>query len=176
MKIFVNFKINLMAIFCIFCMTISSCIKQNTNLDHTEFIGIQYDDLNYSDSCIEINLNSQIIINWDNKKFKIVVDSNYRQIEDNIEKYMLLLIDKIKDTSLTNAKVCGYDNNLSTGQIAFLLLDKIKKIPYAFVFDYKFDLFSDGCKFPIGFIDFILEEREIVSEKVYYYLKYRNCN
>ncbi|MDJ1501210.1 hypothetical protein [Xanthocytophaga agilis] len=120
---------------------------------------------------ILIELPNGVSFNWDNECSRIVDDSLYRSLITTFSTKQHSTIKLILDTTITPARVCPFDKNLLVGDLAFLLIDKIKGIPYLKALDVRFDSFQADCYYPVSLFAYINNSRHEVYKKVELYLK-----
>jgi hypothetical protein len=101
---------------------------------------------------------SGVIFNWDNSKSEIVNDVLYKK-----------LVVRFKNDK-SYAIACGKKEALVIGDLAFLLLDKIKGLPFFAVTGFQCDSFKPGCAYPVGYFEIIKAHRLEIAEKVKNYL------
>ncbi len=144
------------------------CYFSTTNLQ-----GNQHCEMNQEDSIILIKLFDNVSFYWDNSTSRIVEDKHFKQVFDEFSINQKRIAALITDTTKTSAKICGSDkvkDNLLLGDLAFLLIDKIKKLPYAYVFNMQFDVLAADCEYPVGLYYYINNNRYQVMKKVSAYL------
>lgn len=119
---------------------------------------------------ITIQLSETIWIHWDNRSHRIASDSLLGFIAMNFSEMQQTITKQILDTTGTPAIACNANRNLVVGDIAFLLVDEVKRIPYFQVLGVQFDAFNFECSYPHGLFTYISEDREMVKRKVEFYL------
>ncbi len=122
-----------------------------------------------------------------NEKIKIQVDSlkyisgdlfecnslSWRIIA-NKKDAIQLLIDKLDDTTQTQAKYHCKTSNLQVGDIAFLTLERILALPFFVVTGIQFDLYENGCQ--TGTFEYIESNRIKFKEQVQDYYDKKKDN
>jgi hypothetical protein len=113
---------------------------------------------------------SGVIFNWDNSKSEIVNDVLYKKLVVRFKNDKSYLIEQISNITKTSAIACGKKEALVIGDLAFLLLDKIKGLPFFAVTGFQCDSFKPGCAYPVGYFEIIKAHRLEIAEKVKNYL------
>lgn len=119
---------------------------------------------------ILVQLSNGTSLHWSNQSSKIIEDSLFREVSVSFPKKRMSLIALISDTTETQAKACGVDKNLLVGDISFLLIDKIKMVPYFKVLGVQWDTYDMDCPYPFGLLDYINSHRDEVRKKVKSYI------
>ncbi|GAA0876020.1 hypothetical protein GCM10009118_24300 [Wandonia haliotis] len=122
------------------------------------------------DSIVLVQLVEDISINWNNQSYSIMEDELFSSVVAVFSKKQKRIIALISDTTISEAKACSIDRNLLVGDLAFLLINKIKKLPYFEVLGVQWDFLEDNCKYPFGLFDYINNYRNEVEKKVEFYL------
>ncbi len=115
---------------------------------------------------ILIDLGDSFKFNWDSDKKIVVSDFLLDEIKKDYNKKRNVLINKINNESSTNHMICGSNQKLKKGDLAFLLIDKIENIKYYEVFGIQMDTFITGCYYPEYLIKFINNERDFIQKKL----------
>ncbi|MDJ1501235.1 hypothetical protein [Xanthocytophaga agilis] len=145
------------------CSSSSSDVSVDSVYVHTR------NQLKIVNGVILIELPNGVSFNWDNDCSRIVEDSLYRSLVTTFSTKQHSTIRLILDSTITSARVCAFDKNLLVGDLAFLLIDKIKGIPYALVLNVQFDVFQADCYYPVGLFSYINKYRSEVYKKVELY-------
>ena len=119
----------------------------------------------------EIVLAKKIVISWDNKAHTILDDNNWKQLKKNIKTNEGQLIKLLTDTTKTMAYGCPSVSRLTKGQMAFIVLDEINSFPYFKIFKIQFDVFMEGCQYPIDLLDFVARESKFVQTELRNFLQ-----
>ncbi|MDJ1481568.1 hypothetical protein QNI16_13800 [Cytophagaceae bacterium YF14B1] len=146
------------------CSSSSSDVLVDSVYVHTR------NQLKIVNGVILIKLPNGVSFNWDNDCSRIVEDSLYRSLVTTFSTKQHSTIRLILDTTITSARVCTFDKNLLVGDLAFLVIDKIKGIHYALVFNVQFDVFQADCPYPFGLFSYINKYRSEAYTKVELYL------
>jgi hypothetical protein len=112
---------------------------------------------------------SDILFNWDNSKSQIVEDALFRKIVYRFKSNEAYLADQITNLTQTPAIACGKDK-LVIGDLAFLMINKIKHLPFFKITNVQCDSFETGCPYPNGYFDVIRKDRIRIKERVKHYL------
>lgn len=135
----------------------------NTNKDNTKNIVTE------SNGLIKVYFNNTRFILWNKINNKILEDSNYifflhdKSLHNN-------LIQSICDTNNLKVQVCFKEKELKKGDIAYIMLDRIYKIPLFNVFNRQFDAYNLNCEYPIDLFNYIENNRLEVKNKLMNYL------
>lgn len=124
----------------------------------------------HMDTLVIVRFNSRIEMDWDNVRSSFVENEKYYAIKKQFQEFQSDLIQIINDTSLTVASSCSGSRNLSIGELSFLLIDQIMKIPYFDVFGVQFDVYRFGCQTPVGLLDYVSKNRKLVSDRLTQFL------
>jgi hypothetical protein len=143
-------------------------LKINTNKRVCAFSLDEAED--DTDSVLLIRLSDDISIHWNNKSQDIVNDALLSSIRASFTDIKQNLVDQILNTSVTPARICSTKRNLVVGDMAFLLIDKIKDVPFFQVFGIQCDFFERDCKYPYGMFDYMNNYREEAKSKLELYL------
>jgi|GEM_PF-2860682 hypothetical protein len=125
---------------------------------------------------INIKLHQGISFDWDNRTSQIVEDKQYFKIRTNFNKNKQQLADQIMDVSPTSATACKLTRNLYIGDLSFLLINKIKKLPNVIIIGVQLDAFEYGCPYPLGYFEAINNNRTSITKRVKDYLKNGKLN
>ena len=119
-----------------------------------------------------VQITDDIEVNWSNENGNFIRDSYYNEIEENFDNLKFHIVNKIGDTTvLKGLKICSSQSYLTLGDVSFLLIDQIKGVPYFQLFGVQFDAYKLGCIVPDGLLDYVSENRIMVSEKLATWLK-----
>lgn len=121
------------------------------------------------DSIILIEITSNIKFHWNNSTSKIVKDSLWKELKASYPKHKKTLIQKVGNHEPTEAKVCYVQGTISKGQMAFIVLDKLERIPYAKVFEMQYCVFHIGCPYVEGLIDSVHHNKDAVQQLMDYF-------
>lgn len=124
---------------------------------------------NINDSLIKFSLNTTPLT-WDNKNYRFIHNSGYLLVKNNFNDYLLILIEELSNTEATSAVICSYQQTLKKGDISFLLLNDLGKLPIYDAFNMQFDVYLDGCQYPTGLIEWLNENRSKVKREARQYL------
>lgn len=161
-------NLRLLAFVCLlFCF---ACKPDNNNHKTWQTAGIEK-DIHIKDSLVKVDLGDGIMVSWNRYTSGIQEDSAFAYTKANIERLKFMLVEKIRDTTLTDIKICDFRENLKKGDLAYLLLERTLDggIPFFVVFHMQLDVY-ECSPYPIGFFDYIDDNRGMVSEKVLEYL------
>lgn len=142
------------------CCTPPSPVGDIQNTDNSEA----------SDSVLLIELSDDIKFHWNTRKHHIIEDSLFTSIISVYYESRLGICDQIIEKRITKALACPSERNLVTGDFAFLLIDKMERIPAIDVFKMQWDSYVEQCPYPNGMLDYIDSHREEVSDKLHSYL------
>jgi hypothetical protein len=76
------------------------------------------------------------------------------------------LVSKIESASLTSVKHPCFDEMITEGVLAFILLEEILNIPYFVVFEMQYDVLEMNCKFPSGLLEDVRGRPEFFHDKL----------
>jgi hypothetical protein len=127
------------------------------------------------DSLVIVRFNSRIEMDWDNVSSSFVENERYYSIKKQFQEFQSDLIQIINDTSLTEARSCSGSRNLSIGELSFLLIDQIIKIPYFDLFGVQFDVYRFGCETPVGLLEYVSKNRKLVTDRLTQFLCHHEC-
>ncbi|WP_299117591.1 hypothetical protein [uncultured Winogradskyella sp.] len=115
----------------------------------------------------DIYLTKEIVFTWDNEKYQIIENENFDNIKRNIVKYQPIIISNISNIEEIDVQVCGSESvKITSGIMAFLLLEKLKNIPWYKVFNMQFDTFILPCRIPSGLLEYISKNPNEVTRKL----------
>ncbi len=148
---------------------IDSLENENFRLKHENFnLENFYNQINRDVIFIEV-INDKYL-NWDNCKYEIVKDKFWIELKKDYLSNKVEYIELIEDTTNTDAYICGLRKNLVKGDIAFLIVDEVENIPYAYVFKTQWDVFYLNCKYPGGLFSSLNNNRYHFKSKLLEYL------
>ena len=116
------------------------------------------------DTFVLIKFDKNIMLNWDNKTGRIKEDSLFNKIISDFENNKYVLINKLADTSETKAMTCH--KNLVVGDLAFLIIDKVKQLPFFEITKVQCDHFTNECPYPEGYFEVIGRDRIKIKKEV----------
>ena len=151
------------------CPKNSECVDMKLNEDSVFNINV-VNQKGMMDSIVLVQLSNGIVFNWNNKSFCIVEDNLFSSVVTIFSQKQQSIVACILDTTKTPAKVCSLDRNLLVGDLTFLLIDKVKSLPYFKALGVQWDTFDTDCNYPFGLFDYINNYRDEVSNKVGSYL------
>ncbi len=111
-------------------------------------------------------LHDSIKVEFDSLLRWWVNDSVMNVIDRNFDSYKESLVCLISDTSVISTCITCKKSTIRKGDLAFIILDKTRSIPYARLFRVQFDFISKECPVPIGILDYIEGNRNKVKEKL----------
>lgn len=114
-----------------------------------------------------------ISLHWDNHRHLLVADSLFDSAVATFPEKQPSFIALISDTTATSAKACDCaetDLPLVAGDVAFLLLNRIKQAAGMNVLGMQWDVFDTDCPYPCGMLSYVKENRREVREKIATYL------
>ena len=117
------------------------------------------------DKVIEIIFSEDIILKWEVYNNRFEKDDFYQKIKEN-SKNLIFLKKSISDTTNLGIRICSKEKLLRKGDIAFLYLQDIGKIPLYHCLKIQFDVFEQRCPFPDGLLDYVENNREIVKNEI----------
>lgn len=91
-------------------------------------------------------------------------------MDKNFEKNESYFIAQINNLESTPAKACNKKARLVKGDIAFLLINQISRLPFLEITGVQCDVFRAGCPYPDGFFQTIDQKRGEIAVKVEGYL------
>ena len=116
-----------------------------------------------------IELNSEMKFHWNNATSKIIQDQIWDSSKNAYENNKLALIKMVSNKEVTNAKVCGVNDTITKGQMAFIVLDQLEAIPYALVFQTQYCVINPGCPYIGGLIMSIKNNSEASNQLMDYF-------
>lgn len=119
-----------------------------------------------SDSIVLVDLGKNISFHWNNNSYRIVRDSLYQGIIENFLINEPHVITSILSTVESPAIICCSDDQLKIGDLAFLLLYDICKIPHIEILGYQLDMFCCDFTHPHGVIQVLSLNRIEIYEKL----------
>lgn len=131
--------------------------------DNTKFHQVVDDSIN---EYVLIDLGNSLKFNWDLSDEKIVNDLLLGNLKKDFNKKRILLISKIRDVTPTCITICGSNQKLKNGDLAFLLFDKIENVKYYKGLNIQMDSFIIGCQYPENFIEIIDNRRMFIVERL----------
>jgi hypothetical protein len=131
----------------------------NSNLIKNELNATKSDSvvLKKWESIVLIKLKNGISFNWNNEKGEFEEDNLFKYVLKKFEIIKLDLANEIIDTQETPARICQFHKNLVKGDLVFLLINRIKKIPNPI--QMQLDVFENNCKYPSGYFEAINDDR-----------------
>lgn len=112
-------------------------------------------------------------LHWDNHLHTIVSDSLYDAVVATCPEEQPSFIALLSDTTATSAKACNCteaDLPLVIGDVAFLVLHKLKRVAGMQVLGIQWDAFDTDCSYPCGMLSYVQANRKAVRKKVAAYL------
>jgi hypothetical protein len=168
------FYTNCMKIIILLFGALVSCISKNESskdciiqdsIDVNNELGISEA---FTDSLVYVYIPYFGILKWNNITGNIERDSLYKKFLSKYENNKLILADKIGDETETQAISCGRKSKLLVGDLVFLLIMDISKIPNPI--HSQLDVFEKGCPYPASYFDVISKDRLGISARVKAYL------
>lgn len=121
------------------------------------------------DSVCTMKLAEGITISWDNR-----THSFYETIKGKKTWYYRERDYLMEQLSSPEPTPClGCDNqSLSLGVLTFLYCNTYEHFPFYTMFGMQFDVWEEGCPYPVGLLDYLENNRNTLKESVMPHLKY----
>lgn len=139
-------------------------------LYNMEWFGKNNDQQPTSDTCVLIHFKDSLSVTWSNTTSTIKKDTLFNILCRNFQKNESYFIAQINNLELTSAEACNKKTRLVKGDIAYLVIDQIKMLPFFEITGMQCDVFYAGCPYPDGFFQTIDQKRSEIAVKVERYL------
>jgi hypothetical protein len=123
-----------------------------------------------NDTLLKIDVLPNMAIHWNNRSGKLMEDSLLQKINDQFPAYKLALANEIRNTAPTSARACPGNITVTTGDLAFLIIDKAQDIPLYDLTHFQLDVLQAGCLYPYGLFDVLDKHRSYITKCVKDYL------
>lgn len=118
------------------------------------------------DNKVRVELTKEIVFTWNNSTYEIEKDSLFEAITKVYQRDKYTIANMVSKSEKTRAIVCGYDENLTKGQLSYLLINSFELIPVFRVFDMQFDVYDYECQYPLGLLDYLHTHRFKAQNKL----------
>jgi|GEM_PF-6110003 len=119
----------------------------------------------WGQSTIQIELSPNISLSYYPSLEYFKKDSLYKEVEENYVKYREEIISSLQDTGLTDLENCAKSTPLRKGDLAWMLLRELKKIPKDCSIR-RFNIYKGMCPHPQGLLDYFEENRIAVAAEI----------
>ncbi len=149
----------------------------NLAIENQEGVKIeqQYTQVPYTteldSNIVFVYFSDSISFHWNNHTSKIEEDAHLQTALSNFDDQKWSLVAQISDSTRTSAQVCTDDNNLCIGDLAFALIDRVVRLPYAQLLQRQFCILEGGCPFPIGLFGAVHRDRIWAEQRIRMYLE-----
>lgn len=151
------------------CFFSTVCKSGRANIDASDATVKSNDQLS-GDSCVLIHFKDSLSLTWSNTSNTIKKDSLFDIVYKNFQKNESYLVAQINNLEPTMAAACNKKTRLLKGDIAFLVIDQIEKLPFFEITGVQCDFFYAGCPYADGFFQTIDQKRSEIAVKVERYL------
>ncbi|RTQ48850.1 hypothetical protein EJV47_14725 [Hymenobacter gummosus] len=120
-----------------------------------------------------VRLADGITLHWNNRRSGFVDDKLLRAAKANFPANQHRLVALILDTTATAAVACAGSrdsHSLATGDVAFLLVLRVKRLPWYEVYGIQWDSFDYDCPYAEGMLSYVAANRATVWQKTANYL------
>lgn len=133
---------------------INNVIKDKVNLQE---VVEEKNEVASFDTIILVRINN-ISFNWNNYTKETEKDALYKKLKSKVVEDPLSLVNQIGNTTKTKALGCK-NNKLVCGDLAFIVLDEIYRLPLFLIFKKQCDSYVSECPYPDGYFEVINSNR-----------------
>ena len=122
------------------------------------------------DTIVSVKIGDSFSLNWNNYTSKFEEDALWKKIVFKFDSHCPFLVEQIANKSESPAYACANNYHLKIGDFAFLVIDKIKLLPFFELTGIQCDYFELGCPYPVGYFEAIDQKRDTLANRVRRYL------